>query len=73
MSKEYQYIPKEQCECHQCIKDHNLKYPRTGLPLNTMRMILCPICGNKRCPHASNHRFECTRSNDVNQKGSIFK
>jgi len=23
-------------------------------------MVICPICGNKRCPHAENHRNECT-------------
>ena len=32
-----------------------------------MRMILCSICGNKRCPHAENHKYKCTNSNDLNQ------
>jgi len=35
-------------------------------------MILCSICGNKRCPHATDHNLPCTNSNDVGQKGSIF-
>ena len=25
-----------------------------------MRMVLCPECGNKRCPHATDHNNECT-------------
>lgn len=35
-------------------------------------MILCPACGNKRCPRASDHRFACTGSNDVGQFGSLY-
>lgn len=30
----------------------------------------CEICGNKRCPHHSNHKFACTASNAVGQPGS---
>lgn len=36
------------------------------------RMILCPECGNKRCPKATDHNLECTNSNISNQEGSIF-
>ena len=32
-------------------------------------MILCPKCGNKRCPKALNHEHKCTGSNELNQKG----
>lgn len=32
-----------------------------------MRMALCPVCGNKRCPRASNHIYACTGSNEVGQ------
>jgi hypothetical protein len=38
-----------------------------------MRMIVCSICGNKRCPHATNHINECTNSNEVGQKGSSWE
>jgi hypothetical protein len=34
------------------------------------RMIVCPLCGNKRCPHASDHRNACTNSNESGQPGS---
>jgi rRNA maturation endonuclease Nob1 len=37
-----------------------------------MRFNVCPICGNKRCPHASDHNYECTNSNDVGQTGSVY-
>ena len=32
----------------------------------------CEICGNKRCPHHSDHRLTCTSSNEPGQEGSIF-
>lgn len=35
-------------------------------------MILCPDCGNKRCPKASDHQLGCTRSNEPGQPGSIY-
>jgi len=35
-------------------------------------MILCPECGNKRCPKATDHNNACTNSNDVGQEGSRY-
>jgi hypothetical protein len=35
-------------------------------------MRLCPTCGNKRCPHASDHDLACTNSNEPGQPGSIY-
>jgi len=64
------------CTCHQCIKDNDIRSEGEGffstLPLSATRMILCPLCGNKRCPKASNHRYECTGSNEPGQKGSVY-
>lgn len=40
--------------------------------MNDMRMIVCPDCGNKRCPKAKDHRNECTKSNEPGQLGSAF-
>lgn len=37
------------------------------------RMILCAICGNKRCPHAKNHANACTDSNKPGQVGSAWE
>jgi hypothetical protein len=38
-----------------------------------LRMVLCPTCGNKRCPHAHDHRNACTHSNAVGQPGSSWE
>jgi len=35
-------------------------------------MILCPECGNKRCPKASHHGWDCTNSNATGQHGSVW-
>lgn len=32
-----------------------------------MRMVLCPRCGNKRCPKAAHHINACTNSNEIGQ------
>lgn len=31
-------------------------------------MIVCPDCGNKRCPQAESHEYWCTGSNATGQK-----
>ncbi len=36
-------------------------------------MILCKICGNKRCPKATDCSLECTNSNEIGQKGSRYQ
>lgn len=40
--------------------------------LNDMRFVVCPDCGNKRCPRANDHRNACTRSNEPGQEGSAY-
>lgn len=35
-------------------------------------MYLCPTCGNKRCPKATDHRLDCTDSNEPGQVGSRY-
>ncbi len=62
----------EQCECHRCINENGILGPSGLLPLSSEKMILCPVCGNKRCPHASDHRLACTGSNESGQKGSVY-
>lgn len=34
------------------------------------RMVLCPICGNKRCPKATDATMRCTGSNAPGQVGT---
>lgn len=35
-------------------------------------MVVCSVCGNKRCPKATNHENKCTGSNEPGQKGSVY-
>jgi hypothetical protein len=60
------------CECHRCIKEYDLRMPGRLYPLNATKMILCPSCRNKRCPKASDHRLDCTDSNESGQPGSVY-
>lgn len=36
------------------------------------RFVVCPDCGNKRCPHANDHRNAYTGSNEPGQEGSAY-
>ena len=55
------YVPKPgECICWKCLGDKNVAM-----------MVVCPTCGNKRCPKASDHELECTNSNEPGQPGSI--
>ena len=52
------------CNCRRCMpKKQLMDYPM---------MIVCSICGNKRCPHATDHEYDCTNSNEPGQKGSYY-
>ena len=59
------------CICHKCIKVHDIRN-EWGFPLSSSMMILCPTCGNKRCPKASDCSLECTNSNETGQPGSVY-
>ncbi|EFA5318598.1 hypothetical protein EYX56_05000 [Escherichia coli] len=50
------------CSCHAC----------RPVTMNDMRLVVCPECGNKRCPHANDHRHACTGSNEPGQEGSAY-
>ena len=68
-------LPKHinhRCECHRCIDEHKIT-DLNGFPWNAVKMILCPDCGNKRCPKASDHRLACTKSNEPGQRGSVHR
>lgn len=43
-----------QCHCTTC----------RPITMDDMRFVVCPKCGHKRCPHARNHRNDCTGSNE---------
>ncbi|MEI4974396.1 hypothetical protein U1437_08840 [Aeromonas caviae] len=40
--------------------------------MTNMRFVVCPDCGNKRCPRANDHRNACTGSNELGQEGSAY-
>jgi hypothetical protein len=54
------------CQCGTC-RPIDWKDP------SSVRMILCPECGNKRCPKALHHDCICTRSNDTDQEPRAYK
>lgn len=58
------------CICHRCIRENDLR-SMVGWALSLSVMVLCPDCGNKRCPRAEDHRFECTGSNEPGQVGIV--
>ena len=51
-------------DCRRCFEE-------AGGVMN-VRMFLCPECGNKRCPKATDHRLDCTNSNEPGQEGSAY-
>ena len=62
---------KPDCYCYNCNKDYY--EPGSTVPYVASRMIVCPQCGNKRCPHSTDHSFACTGSNDPGQPGSRYE
>ena len=56
------HAAKSGCSCATC----------RPVTIADMRMVLCPTCGNKRCPHATDHRHACTGSNESGQRGSSY-
>lgn len=57
-------IREGKCGCHRCIKERGQI---------AMHFVVCPTCGNKRCPKASDHRHACTGSNEPGQVGSVYR
>lgn len=51
-------------DCRRCFREKGGKM--------NVRMFLCPVCGNKRCPTATDHRHACTHSNEPGQPGSDY-
>jgi hypothetical protein len=41
-------------------------------PMNAGWRYSCEVCGNKRCPHHTDHRLACTGSNETGQPGSAW-
>lgn len=63
------------CQCLQCLRDRDEHFMigTHKIPAEAGRMVLCQICGCKRCPHATNHIHPCTNRNEPGQPGSIYQ
>ena len=64
------------CGCIKCV-DERASYS-SGIPELIGPMVrgwryACELCGNKRCPHHTDHALACTRSNEPGQEGSVFR
>lgn len=69
------FDPSRVCGCFRCTKERVAVDPgetMLGQPVALIRMFLCAWCGNKRCPHATDHRFACSGSNEPGQLGSSY-
>ena len=61
------------CGCETC---HAARVDGMGAMFSAMVTgfrYACEICGNKRCPHRTDHRLACTSSNEPGQKGSSWE
>lgn len=58
------------CRCRRCLGERDERIH--GVPAADAMMIVCRQCGNKRCPHANDHRNPCTGSNEPGQPGSAY-
>lgn len=61
---------KEGCGCYKC--QDQIIDPVTMLPVTMSKFIVCPECGNKRCPRGTDHTLVCTNSNEPGQAGSRY-
>ena len=59
------------CGCYKCM-DCEID-PHSFMPKTMSIFIVCPKCGNKRCPQATDHTLECTNSNEPGQPGSRYE
>jgi hypothetical protein len=62
--KTFESLRAGKCGCHTCINARGEV---------AMHYVVCEHCGNKRCPHATNHDLACTNSNESGQPGSIYE
>ena len=46
------------CGCKRCLTERDERVH--GIPAVLTRMVVCPACGDKRCPRAEDHRNACT-------------
>ena len=62
----------EWCPCITCEGELAETFGRLTGDLYFSGFIVCPNCGNKRCPKATLHSNECSGSNEPGQTGSVY-
>ena len=63
------------CRAHWAA-DSGFESVRVGYALLNpvgMPFIVCSVCGNKRCPRATDCALPCTGSNEPGQPGSVYE
>lgn len=61
-------------DCIRCREEYEKTLaPDDFIGRVTRSMIVCQVCGNKRCPQATDHTLQCTNSNDTGQAGSDYR
>lgn len=55
----------EQCQCRRCLRERNEGAAVAGvfIPGEALQMIVCQVCGDKRCVHAYDHEAPCAKTN----------
>lgn len=78
------YDPKQRsvaelCGCMRCFDERVAALPAADRvsrfmmgPGDASFRYACEVCGNKRCPHHTDHRLKCSGSNLPGQTGSAY-
>lgn len=64
------------CGCLMCFSERreaNKAKLLFASPMDAGWRYSCELCGNKRCPHHTDHRLACTASNSTGQPGSAYQ
>ena len=66
-------VAGDDCLCVRCVRERNSDcIPPRGSMVTFAFRYACEVCGNKRCPKHSDHRLECTGSNEPGQEGGVL-
>lgn len=64
----------ESCGCTECLDllDEFTRPADSWMSGVSRHMVVCSICGNKRCPHALSHTYVCNHSNEPGQEPVVL-
>lgn len=60
------------CGCMRCHRERKTPLTVADFEPTPGFRFACEVCGNKRCPHHTDHLLACTGSNATGQPGSDF-